>query len=390
VVAVPGGAITGPVLVTVAGQTSNGGSGPTFAVGTPPTITAAFSPAPNANGWINFNVTVTFTCTAGSAAIATCPPPQTITSEGANQPVTGTATDTDGTTATTTIHLNIDKTRPVLAIASPTDGSTVSSSTQTVVGSATDSLSGLTSITCNGTNAPLSGGNFSCNISLSVGVNLIVVRATDLAGNVAGFNFHVSLPGTLPPPQSLTVTPFTANFVVGQTQQLVAVDELGRPRPEATWTVSDPTIATISGDPTLTVIAPGPFTLTAAVGGVLTQSAWSASTGPLPSGTIQWSAPPPPPGWIVQQIVQALPTANGPDLYSVESTINSDTLPALTLIRGLTSDGRQLWQTQLTGVSSADHPTMADGNGGIIVSVGTGTCEEIGASDRVALCRLRA
>jgi hypothetical protein len=376
VVAVPGGAVTGPVLVTVAGQASNGGSGPTFAVGTPPTITAAVSPAPNASGWINSNPVVTFTCTAGSAPIATCPAAQTITSEGANQPVSGTATDTDGTTATTTIHLNIDKTKPVLAIASPVDGFTASSSTQTVVGSATDSLSGLTSITCNGTNAPLSSGSFSCNISLSVGVNLIVVRATDLAGNVAGSNFHVSLPGTLPPPQSLTVTPFTANFVVGQTQDLVAVDELGRPRPEATWTVSDPTIATISGDPTLTVIAPGPFTLTAAVGGVSTQSAWSASTGPLPQGTILWSAPTPPTGWIVQQIAQAAPTVqNGitPDLYSVESTINSDTLPALTLIHALTSDGRQLWQTELNGVSSADNPAMADGNGGIIVAVGTDT-----------------
>lgn len=371
VVAVPSGAITGPVLVTVAGQISNGGSGPTFAVGTPPTIIAAFSPAPNANGWINFNVTATFTCTAGSAAIATCPPPQTITSEGANQPVSGTATDTDGTTATTTIYLNIDKTKPVLAITSPADGSTASSSTQTVVGSATDSLSGLTSITCNGTNAPLSSGTFSCNISLNVGVNLIVVRATDLAGNVAGSNFHVSLPGTLPPPQSLTVTPFTANFVVGQTQQLTAVDELGRPRPEATWTVSDPTIATISGDPTLTVIAPGPFTLTATAQGVSTQTLWNAASGPsLPPGTVQWSAPIPPAGSVVQQIVQAVPTSGGPDLYSVETNINSDA-PFQTTVRAYMSDGRSLWTTTIAGGNhfSTNQVAVPDGNGGVIFTI---------------------
>ena len=370
VVPVPSGATTGPVIVTVAGQPSNA---LTFGVGTPPTISASASPAPNAAGWNNGPVTVTFNCNAGSAPIATCPPPQVVLTEGTNLPISATATDTDGTSATTTIRLNIDRTKPVLTIGVLADGSSVSSAAQTVTGSATDSLSGLTSLTCNGTSVPLSGGNFSCNISLSVGVNLIVVRATDLAGNVAGSNFHVSLAGTLPPPQTLTVTPPVANLIVGQTQILTAVDELGRPRDDATFTVSDPTIATISGDPTLTVIAPGPFTVTASVGGVSTSASWNAATGPYPQGTILWSAPTPPPGWAVVQIVQAVPTSNGPDLYSVENTVNSDTLPALTLVRALTSDGRQLWQTQLNGLSSGNTPTMADGNGGIIVDVETET-----------------
>src|SRR5258706_6096586 len=79
VVTVPSGAITGPILVTVAGQASNGGSGPTFAVGTPPTITAPLWPTPNANGWINSHATATFTYTAGSSPISTCPNSQTIT-----------------------------------------------------------------------------------------------------------------------------------------------------------------------------------------------------------------------------------------------------------------------------------------------------------------------
>ena len=365
-VPVPTGATTGPVIVTVSAQASNA---LTFGVGTPPTISASASPAPNAAGWNNSPVTVTFTCTAGSAPIATCPSPQLVLTEGANQPISGTATDTDGTSTTTTIHLNIDKTKPVLIITSPTDGSTASSGSQTVIGTVADSLSGLSAVSCNGTSVPLSGGNFSCNISLNVGVNLIVVRATDVAGNVAGSNFHVSLPGTLPPPQTLTVTPSVANLVVGQTPILTAVDELGRPRDDATFTVSDPTIATISGDPTLTVIAPGPFTVTATVGGVSTSTNWNSSTGPLPQGTILWSAPTPPQGWTVVQIVQAIPTANGPDLYSVENTINSDTLPALTLVRGLTSDGRQLWATQMNGLSQAVNAAMADGNGGIIVEL---------------------
>ena len=39
----------------------------------------------------------------------------------------------------------------------------------------------MTPVICNGVAASVSGGNFSCNISLNVGVNLDVVRVTDLA-----------------------------------------------------------------------------------------------------------------------------------------------------------------------------------------------------------------
>jgi hypothetical protein len=62
--------------------------------------------------------------------------------------------------------------------------------------------------------ATLNSGSFSCNISLNVGVNLVVVRATDLAGNVAGSNLHLSLVGTFSAPQSLQVTPANVNMLI--------------------------------------------------------------------------------------------------------------------------------------------------------------------------------
>lgn len=80
-----------------------------------PTIAATASPAANANGWNNTNVTVTFACADAESGIASCPAPITVTAEGANQPISGTAVDKAGNTATATIHVSIDKTAPFIA-----------------------------------------------------------------------------------------------------------------------------------------------------------------------------------------------------------------------------------------------------------------------------------
>jgi len=100
-------------------------------------------------------------------------------------------------------------------------------------------------------------GVYSCNISLTVGVNLLVVHATDIAGNVAGSNFHVSLTGSLPAATSLQVTPTGVNMVVGNTQQFTVVDQQSRPRTDATWSVDNTSIATIdtNSSPMLTAVS---------------------------------------------------------------------------------------------------------------------------------------
>jgi len=79
-----------------------------------PTITAAVAPPPNANGWNTTDVTVTFTCADAESGIASCPAPVTVSAEGANQPVTGTATDKAGNTASVTVRVSIDKTAPLV------------------------------------------------------------------------------------------------------------------------------------------------------------------------------------------------------------------------------------------------------------------------------------
>ncbi len=141
----------------------------------PPTITAKASPAPNAAGWNNTNVTVTFACSDAISGIASCPSSQTVTAEGANQVLSGTATDNAGNTASTSIKLNIDKTPPTISAASsPTpNGNGWNNSNVTVTFTCNDSLSGIGSCT-----PPVT-------VSADGANQVISGTATDIAGNTA-------------------------------------------------------------------------------------------------------------------------------------------------------------------------------------------------------------
>src|SRR5260370_38624346 len=80
----------------------------------PPAISAVSTPAANSAGWDNSDVIVTFTCSDATSGIAVCPAPATVSSEGKAQSVQGTAVDKAGNTATVTINVSIDKTRPTI------------------------------------------------------------------------------------------------------------------------------------------------------------------------------------------------------------------------------------------------------------------------------------
>jgi hypothetical protein len=169
----------------------------------PPTITATASPPANASGWNNADVTVTFTADDAISGVASITPPATLTSEGANQTVTGTATDHAGNSASASVTVNIDKTLPSVQVSYPADGAFSNASSLTVMGSAADALSGIETITCNGTPASFSGTEFSCAVSLDEGSNSIMVEATDRAGNYSSSVVTITL-DTEPP--SLRIT----------------------------------------------------------------------------------------------------------------------------------------------------------------------------------------
>jgi hypothetical protein len=393
-VAVPAGATTGNVVVIASGAVSNPLPFTVVASQFPPSISASISPSPNANNWNNTNVSISYTCGAGGnvnnggvpLTHSSCPPAQLVTTEGANQQLAATVTDAGANTTSITTTVNIDKTPPVVTVNSPADGTGFNTSAVTISGSASDTLSGLASVTCNGTSVTVTSGTFSCNISLNPGVNLVMVQATDNAGNVGASLLHLTFVTTLPAPSSLQITPANANVLVGATQQFTAVDQLGRPRPDATWTVDNTSIATISTDtsPILTGVAAGTATLTATIGSVSAQVQVNVLAGTsLPVGTVVWSAPQAP-GFTALQIVQAVPTANGtPDLYSIEQDQNLDIL-----VLALTSGGQQLWQSLIPASQgqfiNQFTPMMGDSSGGLLIVTNQGILDLDGQSGGIA------
>ncbi|WP_229796669.1 hypothetical protein, partial [Thermomonas carbonis] len=85
---------------------------------TAPTITAAATTAPNANGWHDGDVTIRFSCSDATSGLASaCPADQTLTGEGTGIASTAqTIQDTAGNSGSSNVVMaNIDRTAPVLA-----------------------------------------------------------------------------------------------------------------------------------------------------------------------------------------------------------------------------------------------------------------------------------
>jgi hypothetical protein len=97
-----------------AGREMQGDTG-TFNIDrTPPTIDGSATTEPAANGWYDHDVVVHFTATDSNSGISDVTPDITLSSDGASQSATGTATDNAGHSASYAVGgINIDKTAPV-------------------------------------------------------------------------------------------------------------------------------------------------------------------------------------------------------------------------------------------------------------------------------------
>lgn len=258
--------ITKPVTLQLNNQLIvelQGTSGPSFILqiigvdNTPPTITSAVTPAPNASGWHKTDPTITFTCADTISGVASCSDPITVSAESSGQSISGIAIDKAGNTATTFATVKLDKTPPNLIITSHADGSTIFTSLIELKGTVTESLSGLASITCNGVSATINGSSFTCNATLKLGTNSINVIATDVVGNVKTSTtslVYVRVPViTITSPINLSYLNISPTTVTG------TVDD-----PTATVMVNSVAATVINGTFSVALpLAEGPNTITA-------------------------------------------------------------------------------------------------------------------------------
>jgi hypothetical protein len=165
-----------------------------------PTISSSQTPAANGAGWNNSDVTVTFSCADVLSGVATCSSPAIVSSDGANQIVTGTAVDRAGNSATVSRTINLDKTPPVLTM--PVLASSyVYNASLTLAFSSADPLSGIATSQATFNGSPVqSGTTFTLN---HPGTNTFTLTATDVAGNTSTrtvtFSVLYSFGGFLPP-----------------------------------------------------------------------------------------------------------------------------------------------------------------------------------------------
>ena len=192
---------------------------------TAPTIAGSASPLPNAAGWNNTNVTVSFDCDDALSGVpaGNCPADVLLENDGADQSVTRSVTDAAGNTTSDSVsNVDIDKTAPSAPTATTNPLNPVANSggffkdTVTVSYSgSTDTLSGVASYTANET--------FSTS-----GTHSYSGKATDAAGNDSlATSGSVKVDATAP---ALNVTCPTGSVIKGSTASanwLASDDESG-------------------------------------------------------------------------------------------------------------------------------------------------------------------
>jgi hypothetical protein len=146
---------------------------------TAPEVSAETSAAPNAAGWFNVPVTVTFPASDALSGLASSSPDVTVATEGADQEVSGTAEDAAGNQASAAATVSIDLTAPDIVVTGPSDGAVVLLNGAVTAGyECRDVLSGIAS--CEGT---LPDG--AAIDTSTPGDRTFSVTARDVAGNSA-------------------------------------------------------------------------------------------------------------------------------------------------------------------------------------------------------------
>ena len=143
---------------------------------TSPLISSLIAPTPNASGWNNTDVTVSWSVSdpeSGIVSTTGCDT-TTIAAETAGTTLTCSARNAADLTASAGVRIKIDKTPPVVTFSGNTGTYTIDQ-TIAITCSATDALSGIATSDCPAFGGPAYG--------LDLGTHSLTASATDLAGN---------------------------------------------------------------------------------------------------------------------------------------------------------------------------------------------------------------
>jgi len=153
-----------------------------------PTISAQLNSPPNANGWHTGEVTVTFICDDAVSGIADCPLPITLATEGANQTVSGTATDNAGNSASTSITINVDNNLP-----------TITATLSSLANAAGWHNADVTvTFDCQDTGSGVASCSEPVVVDTDGAMQMVIGEAIDLSGNVATTSVAINLDKTTP------------------------------------------------------------------------------------------------------------------------------------------------------------------------------------------------
>ncbi|HYK04347.1 MAG TPA: Ig-like domain-containing protein [Thermoanaerobaculia bacterium] len=178
------------VVATDAAAHSTTVTHPVVLDSTLPTITAAISPAPTAEGWSPAGATVTFTCNDSASGIQLCMPMEPVAIQHGRYGIKGTAIDRAGNMAILNQAVKGDGLGPELGY-DQRDYSTQPA--YVLTGNGLDFESGLATVTCNGIAGTVSGENFTCTVPLVTGPNAITIIGTDKVGNETREEFTAKL-----------------------------------------------------------------------------------------------------------------------------------------------------------------------------------------------------
>jgi Glucodextranase, domain B/Carboxypeptidase regulatory-like domain len=179
---------------------------------TPPAITAVIDSTPNAAGWFNTTVSVHFVCT-DDLAIADCPDPLFAMRDFTGEVISGKARDAAGNTASASVTVNVDTTRPVFSLDGPEERF-LNQPAVALSGTVSDATSGVAVVQCGSVNATIVGTGYSCSVPLNAGWQSINVIALDRAGNRS--KKTVAVLRDVEPPQIQIIDPVGAVAATGR------------------------------------------------------------------------------------------------------------------------------------------------------------------------------